>query len=277
MNTNAFSRSLVAIKKNRVNKIKFKLLNFFLLISIFSYSQNKIWLIGTAHEENNYINPDSLTIIFNKIKPDVILLELEDKHFTKDFQFNTKKYPLVDFLTTNENIASYNYQQKNGTQLRPFDINGRNEFYLKENYFEKENKMFSEMLNIYKADNFSENCKIDFEILLQTLKSYSELNFNSLKESNSELATKFLSLKNKINFNLMISIVKNTNELNKWLEFAELRKEYWDRRNKEMANNIVKYNEEFEGKKIVILVGYDHKYALLELLKKNKVELKNYY
>ncbi|MDK7674937.1 hypothetical protein QP547_03825 [Weeksella virosa] len=258
-----------------INKNLFLIL--ILLISTISYAKNEIWLIGTFHEENHYMTPDSLTIIFNKIKPDLILIELEEKHFTKDFNFNTEKYPIEDFLTTNENIASYHYQQLNGTLIRSFDVNGRNEFYRKEKYHEKENKMFSEMLNIYKEDKFSESCRIDFEILLQTLKTYSELKFNSLQESNSDLATKFLSLKNKINFELMISIIKRTDELKEWLEFAELRKEFWDRRNKIMAENIAKYSNEFKGKQIIVLVGNDHKYALLDLLEEKNIKVKNYY
>ncbi len=248
-----------------------------LLSTSLGYSQNKIWLIGTAHKEENYINPDSLITALNKVRPDIILLELEDEHFTKDFKFNTAKYSLEEFLNGNENIAGYNYQQQNGTLLRPFDINGRHEFYQKEKYHEQENKMFGEMLNIYKDNRFSENCKADFEILLSALSSYSELSFSSLREANSDVATRFHALKNKINFELMISIIKRTKELEKWLSFAELRKNYWNRRNQVMAENIIKYANEFKGKKIVVLIGNDHKYALVEMLKKGGFEAKNYY
>jgi hypothetical protein len=248
-----------------------------LLTTSIGYSQNKIWLIGTAHKEESYINPDSLIAALNKVKPDLILLELEDEHFTKDFKFNTAKYSLEDFLNGNENIAGYKYQQQNGTQLRPFDINGRHEFYKKEKYHEQENKMFGAMLEFYKNNKFSESCKADFEILLSALSSYSELSFSSLREANSDVATKFHALKNKINFELMISIIKRTKELENWLWFAELRKDYWDKRNLAMAENIIKYANEFKGKKIVVMVGNDHKYALLEILKKSSFEVKNYY
>ncbi|MBC3539335.1 hypothetical protein ACFSC6_17495 [Rufibacter sediminis] len=250
---------------------------FNLLIATISYGQTKVWLIGTAHEENKYINPDSLLNIFHTIKPDLILLELEDEHFTKDFQYNVEKYPLKYFLTTNENIASYKYQQQNGIQLRPFDLNGRHDFYKKENYLEQENKLFREMLDLYKKDKFSDVCKADFEILLTVLQSNSELNFHSLREANTAAATKFLALKNKVSFDLMLSIVLRTNELKNWLRFAKLRKDYWDVRNKAMAENILRYVNEFKGKEIIVLVGNDHKYALLDLLKQNNLEVKNFY
>lgn len=248
-----------------------------LLITSIGYSQNKVWLIGTAHEANEYINPDSLTAALNRIKPDLILIELESRHFTKDYDFDLTKYSIEDYLTTNENIASYKYKQQYGTQLRPFDIDGRHDFYEKENYRERENKLFGEMLNMHKNNKFSESCKIDFEILLSALNSYSKLNFSSLRESNSDVATKFLALKNKISFEIMISIVQRTKELEKWMSFAKLRKDYWDKRNNTMAENIIKYTDEFKGKRVVVLVGNDHKYALVEMLKQSNFEVKNYY
>ncbi len=246
-----------------------------LITASICYGQKQIWLIGTAHEEKNYINVDSLTYALDKIKPDLILVELEEKYFTEDYQFNLEKYP--DLLSTNENIASYKYQQLHAVKLLPFEIEGRNEFYRKENYFEKENQMFDEMLKLYKENKLSENSKTDFEILFSALSSYSDLKFRSLSEANSDVATKFLALKNEINFNLTISIVKQTKELEKWLKFSELRKDFWNRRNKAMFDKINAYSEKYPDEKIVVLVGNDHKYFLLELLKQNKFEVKNYY
>ncbi len=139
----------------------------FLVVVSSCYGQKQIWLIGTAHEEKNYINPDSIIYALNKINPELILVELEAKYFTKDFRFNLELYP--DLLSTNENIASYKYQQLHSVKLRPFEIEGRNEFYRSENYFENENQMFDEMLYLYKNNKLSESCTTDFEILLSTL------------------------------------------------------------------------------------------------------------
>ena len=247
------------------------------LIFFFTFfpAQNKIWIIGTAHEERNYINQDSLTFALNKIKPDLILIELEQKHFNKDFKFNLDEYP--DLISTNENKAVYKYQNENKILVRPFDIEGRNEFYKKENFREKENKMFGEIFNLYKHNQLNEQSKMDFEILLAYLSNYSELKFSSLRESNSDVATRFLMLKNKVNYDLMISIVKNTKQLKKWIKFAELRKSFWEDRNNAMFEKIKYYSKEFPSKKIVVLVGNDHKYFLQNLLTENKFEVKNYY
>lgn len=69
-----------------------------LLLAYASYGQSQVWLIGTAHEEKKYVNADSLLRALTRIKPDVILMELEAKHFTQDFKFDTTKYPLKDYL-----------------------------------------------------------------------------------------------------------------------------------------------------------------------------------
>jgi hypothetical protein len=247
-----------------------------LLLTYSSYGQNRVWLIGTAHEEQEYINADSLLRALNRLKPDVILMELEAKHFNKDFTFDTTKYPLKDYLVTNENRASYTYQQQHGIQLRPFDMEGRHEFYAKEQYRERENKLFAAMMTMYKSNKLSAACKTDFELLLLALSSYSTLSFTSLKESNSDVATKFIALKSAVDLDLMISIVKRTKELAGWLAFAELRKAYWQKRNTVMCENIVRYSKEFTGKRIMVLVGNDHKYILQHMLREHQVDVKNY-
>lgn len=257
--------------------MKTVLIFFNLFFTLVGYAQKTVWLIGTAHEKNNYINPDSLTNIFSKINPDLILLELEDKHFTKDFKYDTTKYPLKDYLTNNENIAAYNYQQEKNVQLRPFDIKGRHEFYEKVDYRQKENKMFGEILRLYKSDSLTRDTKVDFEILLASLNDYSNLHFSSLREANSDVAMKFMSLKSKVDFELMVSIIQRNPKLKQWLAFAKLRKSYWIERNEVMAENIDRFVSEFKNKKIIILVGNDHKYILSELLKQKNITIANYF
>jgi hypothetical protein len=257
--------------------MKFILLLVNLLLAYTSYGQKRVWLIGTAHEEKKYVNADSLLRVLNRIKPDLILLELESKHFTKEFKFDTATYSLKDYLVRNENSASYMYQQQRGIQLRPFDIEGRHAFYEKEHYLERENKMFAEMMNLYKSNKLSAACKADFELLLLALTNYANLSFGSLKELNSDVSTRFIALKSAVDLELMLSIVKRTKDLAKWLAFAELRKSYWQKRNTVMCENIVRYSSEFDGKRIVVLVGNDHKYILKDMLKEHKVDIKEYY
>lgn len=257
--------------------MKFFLLLLHLLLAIAGYGQNRVWLIGTAHEETKYVNADSLLLALNKIQPDVILMELEAKHFTKDFQFDTTKYPLREYLVTNENRASYQYQQQRSIQLRPFDIEGRHAFYEHEHYRDREQKLFGAMMKLYQSHQLSAACATDFEVLLLALSSYSTLSFRSLKELNSDVSTKFMALKSTVDLELMLSITQQTKALAEWRAFAALRKAYWTKRNAVMAANIVRYTQEFAGRRIVVLVGNEHKYLLKKMLKEHQVEVNGYY
>ena len=261
---------------NTQDCMKFLLLLLHLLITCAGYGQNRVWLIGTAHEETKYVNADSILTVLTRIKPDVILMELEAKHFTKDFKFDTARYSLKEYLVTNENRASYQYQQQRSIQLRPFDIEGRHEFYAKERYREREQQLFAAMMKLYKSNELSTACKADFEVLLLALSSYSALSFSSLKEANSDVSTRFLALKTTVDLELMLSIAQQTRELAAWRAFAELRKAYWTKRNTVMCENIARYTKEFAGKRIVVLVGNEHKYILKKMLKEHQVEVKEY-
>ncbi|MGI4832571.1 MAG: hypothetical protein ACRYFK_03830 [Janthinobacterium lividum] len=44
-----------------------------------------------------------------------------------------------------------------------------------------------------------------------------------------------------------------------------------------MCANIERYTQEFVGKRIVVLVGNEHKYLLKKLLKEHQVEVNGYY
>jgi hypothetical protein len=252
------------------------LLLFHLLLASVGYGQNRVWLIGTAHEATKYVTADTLLRALNRIQPDVILMELEAQHFTKDFQYDTVKYALKEYLVNNENRASYLYQQQRHIQLRPFDIEGRHEFYAKEQYREREQQLFAAMMKLYQGHQLSAACTTDFEVLLLALSSYSTLSFRSLQEANSDVTTKFLALKNTVDLDLILSIVQQTKALAEWQTFAALRKAYWTKRNAAMSANIVRYTRQFAGRRIVVLVGNEHRYILQKMLKEQKVEVNGY-
>jgi pheromone shutdown protein TraB len=87
----------------------FFLLFHLLLLARAGYGQPRVWLIGTAHEATKYVTADSVLLALHRLQPDVILLELEAQYFTQEFRFDTAKYPLKEYLVTNENRASYRY------------------------------------------------------------------------------------------------------------------------------------------------------------------------
>lgn len=240
--------------------------------------KTELYIIGTVHETTNFENSDTLINILNKIKPNVVLIELDSSFFTNKFDFDIQKYP--DILRTNENNATYTYKKSHKIDIRPFDISGRNEFYKKTNFFTTQSKMFSEISALYDKGKLNECSKNNFDLIGFTLNLTNGVKYNSLKELNSLPAQKLTELRQKIVYDKTIEIVKSNNSLKKWIKFAELQKDYWIKRNTKMVENINEIAKRYDKKKIVIFVGANHKYFIMNILKtqrKNNFIIKDYF
>ena len=229
-----------------------------------SHTKTELCIVGTMHDERSYINSDSIYNILFKLKPDLILIELDSSFFTKDFRFDLKKRP--DLLSTNEFIGAEKYYSQHNVDLRPFEITGRNEYYMKTNFFENEKKMIEDIHKLYKNNMLSKKDKEDFELILFGLEVGNTATFHSVQELNSDLSMKFWLMRQKILYPKIVSIVENEQELHHWIDFAKEWEAFWHIRNAVMADNIRKFASEYKNKRIVVLVGNDHKPCLLDLL-----------
>ncbi len=236
-------------------------------------------MIGTSHIATNYQNTDTLIEILNKIKPDVVLIELDSSFFTKKFDFDTLNFP--DILEkSNENNATFFYKKSYKIDIRPFDITGRNDFYERTDFFRKQGEMYSKISDLYNKGMLNERNRKDFELFDFTLNLTNNIKYSSLQELNSLPALKLTELRQKILYNETIEIVKSDSLLHKWIDFAELQKDFWIKRNKVMVENIVKISKQYKKEKIVVFVGANHKYFILNLLKKendNNFLIKDYF
>lgn len=230
------------------------------------YSQTELCIVGTVHEERTYFNSDSVYNILLRIKPNLILIELDSSFFTNDFHFDLEKYP--DLLSTNENIGTQKYHSQHKVDLRPFDMTERNEYYKETNYFNNQSKMWSEVLSLYDRNELSKKDKEDVE-LIRLVMNYNGMIFSSVKDLNVNMTVKFLSLREKIIYPKMVSIVENTEKLHHWIDFARRWETHWYKRNAIMANNIKKIANDYRNKRIVVLVGNEHKSGLLDLLEES--------
>ena len=243
-------------------KFVLPLLLLFCILEI--HSQTELCIVGTVHEEQSFFNSDSIYNILVRVKPDVVLIELDSSFFTEDFRFDLIRHP--DLLSTNENIGAEKYHSRHIVDLRPFEITGRNEYYRETRYFENEKQMTTEIHELYKKNKLSKKDKEDFELVLYGFEFGNSARFHSVQELNSDLSMKFWLLREKIMYPKIVSIVDNTKELHHWIEFSKEWEAFWHRRNTIMAENIRTIASEFKNKRIVVLVGNNHKPSLLELL-----------
>jgi hypothetical protein len=207
------------------------------------------------------MNRDSIYNILLKIKPDVILIELDSSYFTSDFRFNIDPDPFWG----NQMLGAYKYYSLHKVDLRPFDIQGRDEWYRETNYFDNQNKMWNDVLRLYEKNELSKKNKEDVE-LIQLVMNYNGITFSSVKDLNVNMTVKFLSVREKIIYSKMVSIIENTEDLHHWIYFARQWEAQWYERNAIMAENIKKIASDYKDKRIVILVGLEHKPGLLDLL-----------
>jgi hypothetical protein len=228
----------------------------------------KVYVVGTAHEEKKYIHPGTLENILTRLQPDVFLSELDSTFFTKEFDYDLEKYP--DLISTNENISSYSYKQKHPEMaLRPFDISGRNEFYRQNDYFTKEKGLFNDLFQMKENDEFSKANEQLFDLAWSIMRFYGDAKTETMEDINSDIREKFSELK-YTTYDVFLQICKDEPKLHKWIDFAQLQRDFWIKRNLTMVNNISIVVEEFQGKTLVVFVGSEHKYFLVKELKKNK-------
>ena len=230
--------------------------------------QTEVCLVGTKHEPCAYFNSDSVYAILLRVQPDVVLMELDSSFFDKNFRFDLEKYP--DLLSTNETIGAHRYQQERGVDLRPFEITGRNEWYREHRYFERQDSMWRDAMSLYRAEE-------DMELILQVM-NYNDMKFASPRDMNSSMTMGYLSLREYILYQKLVSIVETEEMLNHWRGFVRLWSSRWYERNEVMAANIRQMAEAYSGKRLLVLVGLEHKPGLLKLLKEyDELVLKEYW
>lgn len=267
-------------------KLSLQIIAFF-GIAFSSFAQkSEIIVIGNVHTPMDRYNADTLYSIMEKIKPDVILHEIDHSFFTKDFKF---KEPSKE----NEQNASERYFAKHPeTKIRPFEFEGRNEYRREKGIKQSENPTMRILDSLYSSGKLTESQQTivsEYRRLTDQLNSFgylSAINFNNPKtDSISKLRQYYqhYEIRKVINEQSIFSekfVTTTKGEKVSYKQGYNAFCDFWDLRNKTMAKNIIGYAKKYPGKKIIVLTGYYHRYYLLEELKKasnKKFEIKEFY
>lgn len=92
----------------------------------------EIVIVGTVHAATPKYSVQDLVRILQKVRPDVILFEYPADMMTPAFEF---KSMAKDSL---EQQAVLEYVKQTGAKIRPYDVDGRNAFYERANYFARQ-------------------------------------------------------------------------------------------------------------------------------------------
>jgi len=259
--------------------MKFIKYNIILTLSIVFFSCEKnsteLILLGTLHSPVKNFNQDSLFSVLNKIKPDVILYEVDSTFFDENFNFKNELNS-VEYYAVKKYLSLYKK-----TIIRPYDFTGRNSYRIEvgsrpvDNYTLKILDSFfkDNQLNKLHAETYD-----TYKMLNDTLNSIA-LNGEGIKAFNSEYTDSIALLRQLYQYDKLLSLVrqlsvfdslKHVTPAGKSITYQKgfaLAADFWDKRNKAMSEHILHFTKEFSGKRIVVLNGFFHRYYLNKILK----------
>jgi len=228
---------------------------------------NTIYVIGTCHGDTIGFKTDDLYKLLCEIKPDVILDEspIDNRCAMMDWLNACANY--YKTRGGGEAAAVLKYLDDHEAEVLPYDIKGRNDYFIKTKFFEKE-QAFNEACNTYfKQPTANPTATYLYRLINSMSRKFGfheTKDKRSIYEINSPLCD--------VQVETYISLIRQVNKalFNLVPEFAQYEKDFWKmlnfhaRRDKAMISNILSYNKQFEDKTIVVLCGYFHRYALIK-------------
>jgi len=240
---------------------------FILLIVLFcpfsSYShklpKTEIIIVGTVHKATEAYSGDTLFSILEKLQPDVILKEHPVSWSADSFLTEAKKFKNPSL----ETVTLVKYIERNpSVLLKYYDIADRNKFYKEIDYFEKEKELFRELRELEdnnKLDGLGEVLLERFNIFFRIIKAIAEENIRLM---NSTSTDSVLSLEQEYLMDDILKLTEIVPELNKFANYVTVRKNFWEKRNRKMAEHIIEYSKDFQGKRMVVITGFEHRCLL---------------
>jgi len=226
-----------------------------------SGARTEIVVVGTVHEPTPSFREKTLLEILGRVKPDVVLLEI-DRSFFDDSSTLSQRYETI----TLETRAATAYAKSAGVALRPYDIEGRNKFYQDNDYFARELKLNQDVSRLYARGELS----LEARLLVEALRALSSIRdacgADTPEVFNSAACDSAVAHKQQYAFKGLAKVINLTPALADMRAFGELADGFWIRRNTEMVRNIVKYAKELHARRVVVLAGYEHRYYLREHL-----------
>lgn len=243
-------------------------------------------IIGTVHFPTKKINKDTIYSVLENLKPDLILMESDMTNFNSDFTFKNT-------YDENEWNAVLKYKKNYKTTLfRPMEFEGRNN-YRKENGIQNPDVVLNEINVLDSLNILSKKYKESWNRYIELSNSLNELDNNSLRELNSISTDNLVRERQFYQYQKLKEIVDENEQFLKLkietaakdsISLRELYKRYSyfeELRNRTIIDNILKWKSKYPNKKIVVLIGFYHRYFLVNELKwkqnKYDFELKEYY
>jgi hypothetical protein len=233
-------------------------------------------IVGTVHNGTNNFNVRALTGILERVKPDLILVELDSSFLTPSMLLK----PEFQSISV-ENGAVTDYLQTHRVAIRPYDIEGRNGIYERHNYFHRQRDL-SKALDQAERDSLLRG---EAATLLDAIIRFDGISRAFASETpevlNSTACDVAMESKQYYANEGMVDIVKSVSALKDFTEFVKFKRDFWIARNNTMVTKIMEWVKLLRPNTVVVLCGFEHRYYLLEALKKRSAldafKLKEYW
>jgi len=243
-------------------------------------SEARLHIIGVVHFENQVRNADSLVTILKTINPDLILVETDtiSGYFGKGYQLRkpawwyklAAKLRLVRKMAP-EMKAMYKYKSiEPSIQLLPFDmaIPNRN-IYLKTSN-KAEYELLMDINGINRKGQIPESLQEEHRTFIRHNNWLYDIRHFGYQHINRPLVTDSIRQLMDFEFRYFSSLFDSIPQLRKHQQQYLQERQFWDRRNQQMAENILSLVESTGSKRVVVLTGLLHKYYLEDLLLASK-------
>ncbi len=242
--------------------------------------KTEIIIFGIVHQATENFDGEDMLKILDQVRPDVILFEHPISWPAEEFSKIIQKIE----NPTLETIMVKKYLDENpSVLLRYFDKENRDKYYIETRYFERQKAFNKKLEDLITKSKSNDSISLPNEQISMLL-NYDKLNKSLSKEYsrviNSTVADSIYAIKHNYFNASFLKFTENVPELKQFKEYIISRQKYWEKRNQAMVKNIIKYAEEFQGKKIIVVTGCEHRYYLRNELKESKKQtfvLKEYW
>ncbi|MBC7398987.1 MAG: hypothetical protein H7289_03510 [Mucilaginibacter sp.] len=231
-----------------------------LLIAGAVNAQSRVCVLGSVHVPTKYITEDTLLKALSSFKPDIILLELDTSLMdeTGKFKMDPQK------MSLESRVVNKYKQLSPQVRLGPIDVVYRNQFYKEHNTTDKEKGLSKAVDSLYKGNMLNDTTWFTVNSLYSATQILNNYGYMQLKDINSIACMGAASLRQGLLYRNEVNIIKNNPDLHSWYAVAKENADFWDLRNNTMVSNIIRYVETYPNKRIAVIVGYFHKYALVD-------------
>ena len=237
-----------------------------------------VCILATVHQANPNYNADSIVAILNLFQPDLILTEEDSLLFNtyhKEYKEDLQK-PLFARLgrsfgfgspEENEGRAVRKYKiNHSSVDIRPYDYEGRNAFYEKNNTFSNEDKLSARIEHLANNGFFNDEQSktwLEYNHINDTL---SNLSNHTPYTINQQAYYDLTERRQEYQYHKIAEVINNNDSLKEYRNFYKTNADFWDIRNKAMAQHIANFIRQYSTKRIIVLTGSMHKYYLLKEL-----------